>query len=272
VDVTRPDPEVRLVSGRLGLYSPDGTLIAYSNPLRGTTVIERLADGQTWEIATQGRRPRFTPDSRQLMWTVYDEDAPRDTRVETVWLADVDGSNARVLLRAARTDVIGWLSDDMLLISQRVPGSSDETLLTLALADGRQTELLTIPEPRGMAFSPDNRHLIYTVTFEPDVGQNGIWLLDLEDIEAGPQKLPFFGTYRWRDSERLIYIPFDPQATEHNFYEYNITSGQSRPLFPAGTKLKVANNDWQVSPDGRKIALVAANGNELAGIRVLDLD
>jgi hypothetical protein len=123
-----------------------------------------------------------------------------------------------------------------------------------------------------MAFSPDKRYLVYYITFEPDVGQNGIWLLELEDIETGPQKLPFFGTYRWRDSERLVYIPFDPQAAEHNFYEYNIPSGQSRPLFPVGTNLKVANNDWQVSPDGSKIALVAAEGAKLAGLRVLDLD
>jgi hypothetical protein len=36
--------------------------------------------------------------------------------------------------------------------------------------------------------------------------------------------------------------------------------------------LTVANNDWQVSPDGRQIALVAAKGTELDGIWVLDID
>ena len=69
----------------------------------------------------------------------------------------------------------------------------------------------------------------------------------------------------------MIYVPFDPQATEHNFYEYDIVSGQSRRLFPEGTNLTIANNDWQVSPDGRKIALVAAEGTTLAGLWLLEI-
>ena len=101
--------------------------------------------------------------------------------------------------------------------------------------------------------------------------RHGFWLLDLADKDLVPQKLPFFGTYRWADGERLIYVPFDPVATEHNFYEYNVTTGESRSLFPQGTKLTIANNDWRVSPDGTKIALVEANGESLNGIWVLDI-
>jgi hypothetical protein len=70
----------------------------------------------------------------------------------------------------------------------------------------------------------------------------------------------------------MIYVPLDPAASEHNFYEYNILTGQTRSLFPAGTNLTIANNDWQVSPDGRKIALVAAKGMALDGIWVLNID
>ena len=110
------------------------------------------------------------------------------------------------------------------------------------------------------------------MTFEPDATKNGLWLLDLETAPLTPQKLPFFGTYRWRDNGRLIYVPFEPDATEHNFYEYNVDTGQSRALFPAGTNLTIANNDWRVSPDGSKIALVEANGTSLNGIWVLDID
>jgi len=69
----------------------------------------------------------------------------------------------------------------------------------------------------------------------------------------------------------LIYVPFEPDATQHDFYEYDTRTGQTRPLFPSGTGLTIANNDWQVSPDGRWIALVAANGLALDGIWVLDI-
>jgi hypothetical protein len=70
----------------------------------------------------------------------------------------------------------------------------------------------------------------------------------------------------------LIYVPFDPLATYHDFYEYNVVTGQEYPLFPDGTQLTIANNDWQVSPDGRKIAMVAASGMELDGIWVHEID
>jgi hypothetical protein len=122
-----------------------------------------------------------------------------------------------------------------------------------------------------MALSPDRRYLVYYVTFEPDTEKNGVWLLDLQAAKPAPEKLPFFGSYRWRDNEHLIYVPFDPEATEHNFYEYDIRTGQTRSLFPAGTNLIIANSDWQVSPDGSKIALVAAKGAALDGIWVLEI-
>ncbi len=125
---------------------------------------------------------------------------------------------------------------------------------------------------RGLALSPDRRHLVYYVTFEADTEKNGVWLVDLQDLIAKPRKLPFFGTYRWRDNQRLVYVPLDSDAITHEFFEYHTDTRQTRPLFPEGTGLTIANNDWRVSPDGRKIAMVAAKGLELDGIWVLDID
>jgi len=273
VDLTQPELESQLITERLGIYSPDGTLVAYPDRETGLAVIERLADGQQWVLDTQGRGLRFTPDSRHVIWAAYDEDAPSDTRVETTWLANVDGSDARVLLQARRTDIVAWLSADELLMTRRIPGSSDQQLFTLSLADGGQNELRQVsPRMRGLTLSPDNRYLVYYVTFEPEAEKNGVWLVDLQNIELSAQKLPFFGTYRWRDNQSLIYIPLDPDASSHEFYEYNILTKETKSLFPGGTNLTVANNDWQVSPDGRRIVMVAANGMELDGVWVLEMD
>jgi murein DD-endopeptidase MepM/ murein hydrolase activator NlpD len=272
VNVTQPQPQAEFVSDWLGLTSPDGRLIAYPDPAGDVTIIERLADGQTWRVDTQGRRPSFTPDSRQLLWTVFDEDAPGDTRPETVWQANADGSQARVILSAARTDVVAWLGPDKLLLARQVAGSSDETLLFFSPGTGRQTELLTIPRPRGLTLSPNRHYLVYYNTFEGNPAQNGLWLLNLQAAAPAPQKLPFFGAYRWRNNQSLVYVPLDPAAAEHNFYEYNLATDDSRRLFPNGTGLTIANNDWHVSPDGRKIAILAANGDDLNGIWLLPVD
>jgi murein DD-endopeptidase MepM/ murein hydrolase activator NlpD len=272
VDVAQAGSTPQLISERLGIYSPNGALVAYPGRTEGMTRIERLADGQTWEIDTQGRSPSFTPDSRRITWAVFDDDAPNDNREEILWLANFDGSDARILLRTQRTSLLAWLADDKLLASRRIRGGSDEELLILSLPDGGETELVQTPRRRGMALSPNRRYLVYYVTFEPETEQNGLWLLDLQAAEPAPQKLPFFGSYRWRDNENLIYVPFDPEATEHNFYEYNIRTGQTRSLFPGGTNLTIANSDWRVSPDGSRIALLASKGTALDGVWVLELD
>ncbi|RMF01447.1 MAG: hypothetical protein D6768_10620 [Chloroflexi bacterium] len=266
----QPQPE--LVTGRLAVYSADRTLAAYPDRTRGLAVIERLSDGQQWEIDSGEHPVYFSPDSRRILWEDYNEDAPRDTRLETLWLADVDGSNARQLFSGRRTGPVAWLPNDGLLMARGFAGTSDLELFRLSLVDGTQRRMLRLPRFRGVDLSPDRRQMVYYVYREADPTRNGVWLLNLESRIPKPQKLPFFGTYRWRDNERLVYVPFDPAATEHTFFEYNITTQQTRPLFPQGTGLTIANNDWQVSPDGSQIALVAAAGTKLDGIWILDLN
>ena len=262
----------QLVTERLGYYSPDGALMAYPDPVSGLTVLERLADGQTWSIDTQGRSVSFTPDSRQIIWTVFDENAASDNREETIWQAEIDGANRRAVFSARRTSAVAWLSSEALLIARRLPGGSNEQLFELSLATGEETFLTETPRMRGLSLSPDRRYLIYYVSREPAAaGVNGTWLLDLRQPATGPRRLPFFGAYRWRDNQHLVYVPFDPEATEHNFYEYNVIGGQSRLLFPTGTGLTIANNEWQISPDGQRLALLAAQGTGLDGIWVLEL-
>jgi murein DD-endopeptidase MepM/ murein hydrolase activator NlpD len=273
IDVTQPEAGPEFITGRLGNFSPNGDYVAYPNPATGQAVIERLADGQTWEFDTEKESLAFTPDSQSVIWTVSDDDGPfNDNREETIWLANLDGSDARVLLQTRRVNLAAWLSDSELLFTRRIPGGSDVQLFKLSLATGRQTNLLQLPQLRSQTLSPDRRYMVYYVSLQPNPDENGTWLLDLQNPEQAPQKLPFFGTYRWRDNERLVYVPFDPAATEHDFYEYNLLTGQTRALFPGGTNLTIANNDWRISPDGRKIVLVAALGTELDGLWVLELD
>ncbi len=161
-----------------------------------------------------------------------------------------------------------------MLVSERIPPNNDILLSTLSIETGAVSELVQLPRTRGAAFSPDKRFMVYLVRFNADSDKNGVWLLDLLDPALKPQPLPFFGAYRWRDNQRLVYVPFDPNAGGHVFYEYNVISKETSPLFPAGglpLGLTIANNDWQISPDGRKIALVAAKGPELDGIWVIEL-
>jgi len=161
-----------------------------------------------------------------------------------------------------------------LLISSRLEDSEDSLLSILSITDGSIREFAQVPALRDGLLSKDRRHLVYTIRFDEDPSENGIWLLDFESPEQEPEPLPFFGAYRWRDNQHIVYIPFDPDAIHHTFYEYNIVTQQSRPLTPENPLaegLTIANNDWQVSPDGRKIGLVAIKDGELDGIWVVEI-
>ncbi|UCC87311.1 MAG: M23 family metallopeptidase [Anaerolineales bacterium] len=271
VDLAADGLAPELVTQRLGIYSPDGRLMAYPDRDKGVAVVERLEDGRLWEFDTQEHGIGFTPDSQGVIWTAYDEDAPSDSREETLWLADLEGGNAQAVFSGQRTDPIAWLSDHELLMEQGFAGTSDIRLFKYSLEDGSQTELMEGPRMRGLAFSPNRRYLVYYVGLEAEAEKNGLWLLDLGVPQPTPRKLPFFGTYRWRNNYRLIYVPFEPGAASHDFYEYHVLTKQTRPLFPEGTNLTIANNDWDISPDGRKIALVAVKDRALDGIWVVDI-
>jgi hypothetical protein len=72
-------------------------------------------------------------------------------------------------------------------------------------------------------------------------------------------KLPWFGSWRWRDADSVYYIPFDPTSAKQTIAYYHIPTGTSRLITdPVKQPLQIANGDWSVSPDGRTIAFLNA--------------
>ncbi len=273
IDVNQVTPQPYLVQNRLGVLNGDSSLLAYPDRRTGEVIIEDLAADERWRIDTMENGIVFTPDGH-LLWTEYDSEVEWRARTGQVWLADIDGSHATQLAQLDRGGPVAWISATELLIAQRIPPKLDILLSTLSIEDGTLTELVQLPRTRGSAFSPDKRYMAYLVRFNNDGLDNGVWLLDLEDPNLEAQLLPFFGSYRWRDNERLVYIPFTPDASGVTFYEYNIVTQESRPLYPqdgSTLNLTIANNDWQISPNGRKLAMVTAQGQDLNGIWVADI-
>jgi hypothetical protein len=162
-----------------------------------------------------------------------------------------------------------------MLISRRVPGTEDIILSKLALANGQQSDLIQLSSARDLTLSPDGRYLVYQSRFNEEAEKNGMWLIDLNAARPEPERLPFLGAYRWRDKSHLVSIPFDPAVKIHRFYQYNVESGQAGRLFPAedtNFNLTITNGSWEISPDGSKIALLAANGTVMDGLWVIDLN
>lgn len=271
VNVTQFGAIPHLVTTHLGTYSPDGQLLAYPDRDKGLAVVERLEDGQRWEFNTGTSSLFFTPDSQEVLWMHSTSATPWQSGQNTIWLANIDGSNPRQIASLERAEPMDWLADGFLLVVSQKSDTPDRMLLSkLSIQDGGQTSLMEVYRMQDMILSPDKQHFVYS-SFNPNVDENGIWLADLQNPQQPPQKLPFFGTYRWRDNQHLIFVPFEPLATQHTFYEYDIMTGQAQLLFYGNTNLLIANNDWQISPDGSKIVLVAASGAQLNGIWILEI-
>ena len=72
--------------------------------------------------------------------------------------------------------------------------------------------------------------------------------------------------------DRLLVVPFDPEAAFHRFVEIDPGTGDAKPLTdPAVTPFKIANGDWRVSADGRSVAFVESNDRNIWVIGLPDL-
>ena len=89
------------------------------------------------------------------------------------------------------------------------------------------------------------------------------WRIDAPNPQ--PQRLNFFGAYKWRDANRLLYIPLKLNALSHELWQLDVTTGQSELLIPASADapFRVANGDWDVADDGKHVVYVNARDRNL---------
>jgi hypothetical protein len=262
VDTSRSGEKPELLTERIALYTTDLSYVVTRE--QGETVIEWL-DGSlgetvvdSWIVPNGGRSVSISPHRTRVAWQVSDENSPVESRIAEVWVANLDGTDGQMVATLPRGGLSGWLSDDELILTGRESLASRETVVyTQSLIDGTTVELARAERPRGMSLSPDGDWLLYYVSLSDDPVENGAWLVRTDGSERRELDRDLFGAYQWRDGRRLLLIPFRPEALFHELWELDVETGHVRHLTdPNLTPFKVANGDWQVSPDGRHVAFV----------------
>jgi Tol biopolymer transport system component len=261
VALDAPQTEPELYTERIALYTSDMAYVV--EPAGNTTYIERLTgptagtDDARWSVPAGGRPVSISPGRTRIAWDVS-PDVPAERRVTQVWIANLDGSEAQQIATLPRGGFNGWLSDDVVLLSTRESLQTQETVVyTYSLIDGQSVELIRTERPRGMAFSSDGRWLAYYISLSDNLEENGLWLVRSDGSERIKLEPALFGAYEWRDAHHLVILPFQPDAAYHEVWEYDVDTGDARRLTdPNVTPIKIANGDWQLSPDGRRIAFV----------------
>jgi Tol biopolymer transport system component len=264
VDLEGGDPV--FIAARPGIYSPDESLVAY--PSGGRTIIERVADGETWTAPSNGRPVNFSPDSRRIAWQIASSTVNFDRRVVQVFVASVDGTDVAQVAQLVGGSLVGWFPDSQRLLITRRPEAGEEIeLAILDLASGEQNVIVAAPRLRGIALSPLGGWLAYLVSFSGDANLDGLWLVRSDGTSA--RRLDNFGAYAWRAEGQLLLIPLELDSSSNRLLEVDASTGQTRELIdPSQTPLHIAEGNWSLSPDGSRLAFVAAEDHN---IWVMDL-
>ena len=256
------------VTDRLGIYSPDRSLLAF--PEGGQTIIERLATGERWVAPTAGRSLSFSPNGQLIAWSIASSTRNFDRRLVEVWVARVDGQEARLVAQLRGGGFAGWFPDSQRMLingrdeAQAAAGNPDvEFIGVLNLADGSVQPLVQSENLRGTSLSPEGGWLLYTVAFSGDPAADGQWVMPVAGGE--PRRLETYGATRWRAEGRLLVIPVEwTSASGFRVLEVDAASGVARPLTdPAVTPLPIGGGDWALAPDGRRLVFVSAEDHNL---------
>ncbi len=240
------------------IISADGAFQLIYEPEQ--TTIRRLDNGAEWTLGIPNNFPVLSPDNRLLMYSRGEADAMRE-----IWVTALDGSVNRVIWSSeGRNATARWLDSEHVLISERelIPGRYT-TLTVVQIEDSTTYSLGTWYGLRNIQIAPGGNRLIFASTFNPDPANDGTFALEIEP-GAVPQKLPWFGDYRWRDAESVFYITFDPTTDIQQLNSYHVLRGEAEALTDPDTMpFTIANGDWSVSPDGRAIVFQEARDHNI---------
>lgn len=221
------------------------------------SLIERLSDGQRFYLETEGGNVAWSPSSQRLAWNTTQPEGNFDRRRSEVWVASLGGVPQRVAT-VYGGGLTGWLDEETLLLTgKRTPEEALRNLETLHLPTGERRILSRAMGMRGIQISSDGRWVVYYVAFDSPQ-RNGLFATSRD---GKPYPLNWFGSYRWRDNNRLVYIPLAPGQPTHRLFEYDLPSRTSRLLADLGSK--VLNDQWQVSPDGQRVVFLSSQDRNL---------
>jgi Tol biopolymer transport system component len=257
--LAQPLAEPALVYETIGFYNPDMDIVAQ---VENSDMVRffNIATGQSWTVNTGGNWPQFSPDSTQITWTAADTEGPYDRRQNDIWLANLDGSQARLVRTLYGGGLAGWFpnGEQILVLGRDNPALEDVTLSVLNLTTGQQTHLFQQKRIRGAEISPGGSWVIFYLTFADNPTDNGVWVVNPQGTVRQKLNTPGFGAYRWRTDSTLLYIPMRISPRDSmQFWEIDVAANTSRPLTnPVQLSFAIANGDWDVSPDGRRVVFV----------------
>ncbi len=251
------------LAGRVGIYSPDQTLVAYPQDTR--TIVEKLSTGDRWVMPNNGQAVNFAPDDQHVAWEMEADSGPYDQRQTEIYIANIDGTDSGTVARVYGGGLVSWMPHGLNLIFLGRPSlnTHDRTLTVLDLHTNVAADLVTAERISDVSVSRDGSWVAYTISFNADDTRNGIWVQRSDG--SGARKLDSWGAYQWRDDAHLLLIPARASADKSfEIWEVAAATGAQRQLTDGSvTPLNILNGDWRVAPDGKSVVFVSSADRNL---------
>jgi len=255
IDITDRSAGPQL-AGRVGIYSPDRSLIAYPQDTR--TLVEKISSGERWVIPNNGQSVEFAPDDQHLAWEAEAVSGPYDQRQNEIFVANVNGKDAAKVARVYGGGLVDWLPRGLgiMFLGRPSLNTHDSTLTVLDLRTNVAADLVTAERISGVRLSNDGTWVSYFISFNPDEKRNGIWVQKTDGSDA--RKLDLWGAYQWRDDSHLLVVPARTTPDQpFELWQIDAATGEKQELTDAAvTPLNILNGDWRVSPDGKSVVFV----------------
>lgn len=257
---------VRLEFGNVAQFSPSQRFAVLPGQ---TTLLERLSDGQRVRVPAQANIS-FSKSESKIAWSVTRQIGTFDAQATRVYKATL-GNGSRLTLSAPKLiatlyggGLSGWLNEsELLLTGKSSPLERDRALRIVNASTGAGRVISSALSMRGVSISPGGRWVAYYVAFD-GASRNGMFVLDTKT--GSSKRVDWFGSYRWRDGNRIVYIPLEAGVTQHRVLEWNASTGAKRELAKLGAK--VAGDDWQIAPNGQRIAFMGALNRSLYALEL----
>ncbi|HEY8599624.1 MAG TPA: hypothetical protein VIL85_14395 [Thermomicrobiales bacterium] len=269
--VPRDGGTPQLLTERYGTFAPNAALVAY--PDGEVTRVARL-DGTVIATVPNGGKRAYLPSSNdRVAWMTPANGVPVvSTSLDppfqiTIMRLDTGEIVTPPALFIGET--IQWFPDGRrILINGRDSRAEHPGLWILDVATGNAALLFESPWLESPAISPDGRQIIYTATLQRDQQLNGTWLINADG--SGRQRLAISGGYRWLpDSSGVLYIPAPTDRPNDELWRYTVADKRASLVVGAEqTPFTVAQDEWEIAPDGQAITFRSATDNAIWSLRL----
>jgi hypothetical protein len=235
------------------LFAPDGSHEVIA--LNDQVLIRRLSDSVTWQAPSSPayNLPAISPDNARLLWIEQSSVVPpgQEQPNVSIFTSSITGENMTALDVTPGTSA-QWLDATRLLLTvSRRPYTSLEIYDTVTQ---ERSVLGTWYRLRGLSIAPGGGRILFYLSNQADPNTSGIYTLATQN-GAVPQKIAWFGAWRWRDAYSVYYVPFDPSSAVHQLRYYDLRSNLDLALTePTIQPFTIMNGKWEIAADGRTIA------------------